>query len=72
MATTEHDADSALRRRSSQSGKIGARPQFRDRDIDRARPGVELAVAIAIAGADPVGAARVAAGPAHRVNLILP
>jgi hypothetical protein len=49
--------------------KIAAGPQLRDRQIDRADTGVEVAVPVAVAGVDPLSAAFAVLGATQRVGL---
>ena len=49
--------------------EIAARPQLRDRHVDRAGPGVEVPVPVPVAGVHPLRAAFAVAGAAHRVRL---
>jgi hypothetical protein len=50
-------------------GEVGALPQLRDRNIDRAHPGVEIAVTITIAVRDAVWTGSAPFGADHRVSV---
>ena len=49
--------------------EIGALPQLRNRQLDRAGPGVEVAGPVAVAGVGPLRAAGAVGGAARRVGL---
>jgi hypothetical protein len=50
-------------------GEVGALPQLRDRHIQRSDPGVEIAVAVAVAAIRPIGVAGAVGGTAHTVGV---
>ena len=49
--------------------EVRARAQLRDRDVDRADPGVQVAVPVAVAGVRPLRAGLPVPGAAHRVGV---
>ena len=49
--------------------EVGALPQLGDRHVDRAGPGVQIPVPVAIAGIHPLRRGHAVLGPAHRVSI---